>query len=705
MKRLPNPPAGRLMPARILLFLALACLLAASAWPGPEFRAPDAGLRKVPLLVRGESSLDKLDPELRTLYEQYTASRRQAEGRSYTAEQLFFLFGIDENDRQPLVKVRIDLGDGMAAGDLKAAGVAIHAVDGKHVLATVVVQGIGKVAQMKGVVAIRSIKAVRNPAQPQRVEPKLSKGRSALRGMEKWDTRGMTGKGVIVGVVDTGIDFRHGDFLKPDGTTRILYLWDMVDGSYGETDGAIGDVAPIGIDYEGTGVIYHFGTLYDADAINAALRGNDTCRSIDIVGHGTACASTAAGNGMGTGASVPAGTYKGVAPEADLIIVRAGDGSFDNAYVTGVQWIMETARSLGRPCVVNLSLGGHYSAHDGHEPEEEFLNSLIGPEHPGAVICVSAGNEGRESFHSSVRYGPMVAGQADATSSALEIYVKEPTELHAYFGVEDEWGLAIMGQDQFLVSDEGNMEVSYIQKVNGVTDVLVPTAIPMENLIDWARSIQFSSEGSASERVAVPLPPGRYYAWTYGASEKVSGGKCDLYLPFTFQATFGSGTVKEAMVGTPGNADEVITVGSYDFQVSWPNMEGGTTRYNMVEGGVSDYSSPGFRRDGAIKPDIVGPGRFMISAAAQGASMTLNAGNSHTTPDGKHIAWEGTSASTPYVAGVVALMLQKNPRLTAPQVKEILIRSASSDRQTGRVPNPAWGNGKINPAAALKATP
>jgi subtilisin family serine protease len=159
------------------------------------------------------------------------------------------------------------------------------------------------------------------------------------------------------------------------------------------------------------------------------------------------------------------------------------------------------------------------------------------------------------------------------------------------------------------------------------------------------------------------------------------------------------------MVGSPGNADGVITVGSYDFRNTWINWADKSTTYNLELGNISDYSSPGYRIDGVIKPDLAAPGRFAISAMAVGSQMAQGGGDAHRTADGLHLAWQGTSASTPYVAGVVALMLEKNPGLDATTVKDILVRTATTDRQTGAVPNELWGYGKVNPEAALRATP
>ena len=173
------------------------------------------------------------------------------------------------------------------------------------------------------------------------------------------------------------------------------------------------------------------------------------------------------------------------------------------------------------------------------------------------------------------------------------------------------------------------------------------------------------------------------------------------------------GTRKTEIVGSPGNAKNAITVGSFDFRSVWENTQGEMTPFNLVVGGASSYSSAGFRRDGVVKPDIVAPGRYTISSLSSDAKPTtggcknsMATGNGvYFTKDGNHIAWEGTSASSPFAAGVIALILQKNPTLDSEQIRQILKKSAKSGGTIGAVPNPIWGWGMIDPEAAIKATP
>jgi minor extracellular serine protease Vpr len=664
---------------------------------------PTDDLKTIPLVTRGDSDMDKLTPDLRKLYEQYTGDQRNPSQFAYSEEQLRLIFGIDANDPMPLVRVSIVLVYGKDISALAEAGIMVYSVHQDMVMAAVPVAGLLRLARNEAVHTVTVVQPTQNPALPQTANMSLAEKMLGQRGEGSFNAQGLTGKGVIVGVVDSGIDWTHGDFVSPDGESRIMYLWDMIDTSFDDSEGAIGSTAPIGVDFMGLDMDLRLGTLYSRDEITAALRDQGVCNSVDVVGHGTACASIAAGNGLATAYSVPAGTYAGLAPDADLMVCRAGDGSFESEYVKAVEWIADTAQSLGRPCVINLSLGGHGSAHDGNDAEEQILNQIAA--RPGVVICVSAGNEGRESFHTSGRFGPRVEGQMDVDSAPVELFVSEQTQLHAYFGSDDDWGFAIAGLDNFLVDEYGNPGVIYLQNIDDSLTLNVSDTLANMDLTEWFSAISFADASDSREVITVPVMPGSYQVAAFGTTWDVPDGSFDFYLPLYFQASFGRGAVQTRMVGSPGNADGVITVGSYDFRNTWINWADKSTTYNLELGNISDYSSPGYRIDGVIKPDLAAPGRFAISAMAVGSQMAQGGGDAHRTADGLHLAWQGTSASTPYVAGVVALMLEKNPGLDATTVKDILVRTATTDRQTGAVPNELWGYGKVNPEAALRATP
>src|SRR3989454_9121415 len=180
---------------------------------------------------------------------------------------------------------------------------------------------------------------------------------------------GATGSGVIVGTFDTGIDWSHADFKHADGTTRILYLWDLT--TTGTPPGNVG-----GQDFT------------DGNECGAALIDAGGCTERDIAAHGSHVAGIAAGNGSAGSAN----QYAGGAPNPDIIAGKGGAFGFSTArIITGIQYIFARADQLGRPAVVNLSLGTLFGPHDGTEAEEQAIDALSGPGH---LVVIAVGNDG-----------------------------------------------------------------------------------------------------------------------------------------------------------------------------------------------------------------------------------------------------------------------------------------------------------------------
>lgn len=717
--------------------LALAflnCLPAVTAPYQQPKRPPYPDINKGRGKKRGLEAKEKLSSELVILFDQI-ANGGDSFQYGFDKEHLKELFNLDEGSN-PYVGVTISVSKDADTNDLQTHQAKIYSRSGSLVFADVPVRALERIAQEPFVLSVMATKAAQIPVlQNAGPTATFTSSLKPLTTSVKSDAtiaqtparplaNDLTGKGVIIGLIDTGIDWRHKDFINADGTSRILYLWDMFDGSFENSSGKIGTQPPT----LGPGNAPGPGTLYTNKQINDALKGLGVVNSYDNFGHGTVTAGTAAGNGSATANGVPAGTYAGVAPEADLIIVKAADcGNFDEAYVLGTQWIARVAKERRQPVVINHSLGGHASAHDGNEPQEQTMNEILRAGQPGVAITVSAGNEGNYSLHASGRFGPRKPGQADVDGSPVEVVVSpqrtaDHTWLNGYFDSKDDWGLVIRGSGTFLVDHLGRPFNLYIFKVKDELKVQLPDNIKEPDYFDaLSHAIldqsRLAKPGEQFDRLWVPVPPGNYIAWGFGPTANVVTGAFDLYTPFYKEGAFTIGAIKRMMVASPGNAANVITVGSYDFRRSWENQPGGQTIYNLPLDNISDYSSPGGPRTGGVfKPEITAPARYAIasmSAAADpdhpfcGQVKNMGAaGWTAVTRDGKHMAWSGTSAAAPYVAGVVALMFQKNPNLEAAQIKQILIKSAKrDDRFVGPIPNPEWGYGKIDPSAALAATP
>jgi subtilisin family serine protease len=714
----------------ISIIIALIPALFVGAQQQKKPRYPDTLQgESVERLTRGSAATDKLTPELQSLYRQFSANRNNAaKENKFSDAELKKRFGITRNSSNPAVEIAIEIAPGTDASTLEKFDATIRLVSNQTVYASLPVLALETLAHNETVIAISSVKAASLPdipkAQkaPQLSLPDLTRGFTPAN---EFNAQGLTGKGVILGILDTGIDWRHQDFINPDGTSRIVSLYDPFDHSFTTTRGKTGSRPPINDAKD-----QPFGTLYTREQINAALKGQGTINSTDNNGHGTAVAGTAASNGRATANNQPAGIYKGTAPEADLIIVKAiPDSTTENIfpYYLAAKWIVETAKAADKACVINLSLGNHYSAHDGNDAVETMFNELAGDGKQGVVICVAAGNEGKFSFHAGGTFGPRRAEQADVISPPIELFVARQTQLSAYFDHADDWGLIVSGLDRFFVDEKGNSLDAYFYTVEGKFQTkisgkakapenfpqyvqnAVEIEAPLKSLRQSAKQSSPKSESSnaKSDRLVLTLQPGKYIVRGFGATHRVTRGRFDLYLDSYSEASFGNGAEAKFMIASPGNAANVLTVGAYDFRNHWENISGKQTSYNLNIGDLSDYSSPGYRRDGIIKPDIIAPATYTIASLATGATLARdsngNLDQTTITRDGLHLAWSGTSAASPYVAGVVALLLQKNPRLDASQVRDLLARTAIKDRFTGAVPNPRWGYGKIDPNAAINA--
>jgi subtilisin family serine protease len=534
---------------------------------------------------------------------------------------------------------------------------------------------------------------------------------------------------VLVGVIDTGIDWRHADFRNADGTTRVAAFWDAADDSFATSGGRVGSAPPMTFGRDGDGKPLPLGTLYTRAQINAALKGAGTVNGGDVGGHGTACAGIAAGNGRGTANGVPAGTYPGVATGAELLVARALDvrgGAQGAALERAYQWMVEEAKKAGKPLVVNMSLGSHYTICDGNSALEKWMARVVPPNTPGVLTCVSAGNGGDLSLHARARYGPRRPGQRDITSEPMAFVIGGEQTFLGAFSHADDWGLMITGdalRDEAAAAGD-NPEGEYaliVQHYAGEDDVFLGArALTRENvpdlteiLQDWAGRVEFEpGSATAADRLEFRLAGGNYQARAFCPDTTrrptnprpavVKTGTADLYLTRRFVGGFVLRATRETNLVEPGNSERVITVGSYDFRGAWPSLEGPSS-YNLVPGALSTFSSAGPRRDGLVKPEVVAPGRFAVSSLARGSEMGDD--RAAITPDGLHVAWEGTSAASPYVAGVLALLLEREPRLTLEQARARLKQTALArpDAHTGALPNPAWGYGRLQPGLLLES--
>ena len=241
----------------------------------------------------------------------------------------------------------------------------------------------------------------------------------------------LSGKGVLVAIVDSGIDYKHRDFRNSDGTTRILNLWDQT-----------------GTGNPPTG--YQIGTEYTKEEINEALkdservtadeggRGEKRVLTVDNSGHGTAVAGIAAGNG-----SDSEGIYRGAAPQSELLIVklaRPRENGFPRTteLMQGLDYVIRKALEYRRPVAVNVSFGNTYGSHDGTTLAERFIDSLANIWK--TVICVGAGNEAAGAGHTS---GVLKAEEEEIVEFAVQDRQPE-LSIQIWKEYEDEMEISII---------------------------------------------------------------------------------------------------------------------------------------------------------------------------------------------------------------------------------------------------------------------
>jgi subtilisin family serine protease len=513
---------------------------------------------------------------------------------------------------------------------------------------------------------------------------------------------GGTGRGVIVAVVDSGLDFRHLDFRNADGTSRVLAAWDQTDAAGGGAGCAPGIT---------------FGRCWSGADLDADLAGGPAAGLFDGYGHGTHVAGIAAGNGRATANGVPAGTYAGVAAEADLLIVKVfnSQGVWSGGDLpAALAWIRDRAAEAGEPFVINMSFASDFGPHDGTRADELAVDALLAPGEPGRAAAIAAGNRRNARIHAT---GVASAGIANQHAFQIPAYTPDTGANNdtLYF---DLW---YEGDDDLTVSLIDANNVTLATAVRGALVAACTTSgrvsIDARNTgdpdnLDNEVSIVISDSSAC---VPVTPPPsnrtltiqvtgvavpegGAYHLWT--ESDLGSGAR----------ARFVQG-VESTTVSMPATANRALSVGAYWTRYCWPNADPGTGTTCVTcpppNGGsacpplgtLADESGAGPTRDGRLKPDLVAP-YAVVSSLSSAAPQPPPQFVSH---DGLHFPGAGTSQAAPHVAGALAVLLQFNPHLDAGQSRQMLIDGARADAFTGVVPNPLYGEGKLGILSGTQA--
>jgi subtilisin family serine protease len=553
----------------------------------------------------------------------------------------------------------------VSRAELEAAGARIRTeIPGAGIFtAYIPATAVDAVSALSGVMRIQGSA----PCEPELAISVPTTGANLLRGAGPAFT-GLNGAGVIVGDVDSGVDYGHGDFKDAGGLTRFVNIWDQT----------TADAPPPGA--------YGYGSEWDAASINA-----NVATEVDVSGHGTHVLGIAGGDGSQTGGPHPAHAFAGMAPMADLIMVKTTFQT--SAVVDGVNYVFDRATALGKNAVCNLSLGSHFGPHDGTDAFEAGLSAMTGP---GRLVVKSAGNERTNANHAEVF--ATVAGTNATMSVSGGAAAGTVVAIDGYYESTEILSVQITTPGGFVVGPV----------LLGTASAPYPgVATPANGLVYIENGMTLTATGDRQVYIELNNPGGATLTgtWTirfFGIGLGAANGEVDMWRFFnnTSTANFVTGNQPtEEKVSQPGNAVELITTAAYASRVTWIDCNNFTLNFVGAPpaGALAGFSSPGPTRDGRQKPDIAAPGTPIASATSFDIVQVCAAGGSVNINDGmNHTVNSGTSMAAPHTTGALALIMQKYGAVTPAFAKAFLNARAVVDANTGAVWNKDWGNGKLH---------
>ena len=454
----------------------------------------------------------------------------------------------------------------------------------------------------------------------------------------------LTGKGVVVGIVDTGIEVGH-----PSFEGRVSRLWDQTLSGSGVPEGRYG----------------------------AELKGSTLSLSRDTHGHGTHVAGIAAGSND---------EYGGVAPDARLVIVKT---DLQTAHIAdGIRYIFRTAAAMRMPAVVNLSLGGHDDPHDGTDSLSQVIDEAVGP---GRIVCCAAGNSGNDNIHAQV---DVRRGSTRTIACAVARRAgNEPPFVAAFTGWyagADRLSVAVVSPSDQQTAFQPVITKGAPVRTYAFAEGAVRIITPGPDAANGDHNFMVQIEPAAASSTA-SAPRG---GWRLRLkATKVTDGTVHLWSVDDRAAQLtGRAVVDSTKVGAPGAATGAITVASYTSKTTWENIWGQPSEAGLDLDDISDFSSEGPRRDGAQKPDLAAPGAMIVSALSVHSGVLPE-----MVIDGLHTIMAGTSMASPFVSGLVALLLQRNRKLGPEAVRDLLrSNSVIPGQEAGQGWDPKWGSGLID---------
>ena len=574
---------------------------------------------------------DKLSAPTRVFLQQ------RANGVTVNAEQKRALATPMKVNGVEYVECFISL-DGASTTQLEANGAKVTGKFNGFVTASIPVNKLEAVSQLKGV---KQVGVSRNVRLLTDVAKGIVNADKAWDGTNYGLPQGYTGQGVVVGLIDDGIQFNHRAFLDDNGNTRVKAVYmPNASSANGGTKATIDGVQLMGYQYTTPSQI-------------ANLTCDDTGES-----HGTHTSGIAAGSHVGN--------YSGMAPEADLILAGCGSSLTDNAIMSSAKYIGWYAQQLGKPCVISISLGSDIGPHDGTSIISRAYSEVANTY--GAVILLAAGNEAD------------IIGHAHKTLSSADDYMAVTNNVSGSW-----WGSATGSCDIW----------------NSTNDELQIKVIIGSSQSDWMTSGSF---GSVTVSGGVDAFNNRYNLYIESSESSATyvikgqaGNTINVYTDCWYSTLSSSSGSVSGYTITPGTYEGSMCDDMTCPQVISVGAQASRSSDGYGQGDVAYFSSYGTDFNGVNQPFVTAPGHYVISSingydSYQSSTWSM-------TYNGQTYKWgemSGTSMATPCAAGVVALYLQADPTLDVDRVKEIIAETATAYPASASSPVMARGHGIIN---------
>jgi subtilisin family serine protease len=499
------------------------------------------------------------------------------------------------------------------------------------------------------------------------------------------------GEDVIAGIIDSGIDITHPDFLNEDGSSRILYLWDHV----------------FSDDPDRIPQPYGYGKEWTNEEINQGL--STHIDQPQHWGHGSMVGSIFFGNGEAVN------DFKGVAPKSDIIVVSSNlsASGWLMTIADAVDYIFNRADEIGKPVVINASLGSYLGSHDGLDPAALLINGLVNEQAGRSFVC-AVGNSGHHKYHLGLDITPdtsftWLKTRNNMATGFSGIFLESWADVGDIEDAHFAWS-AIPRVGQKIERGITN----YYQINDFLNEILFDSIVNIngEKLADvqfWAQ--QQDSRYRIQMAMISPDSTNYYYslkAYGEGRLDAWSGTWLNLNeivaldeVPEDFpnRENYFEPDTEMTTVSSFACSPEVITVGNLINRNSYIDFNGIQQNADAPAGSLAFSSSHGPTRDGRLKPELTATGNYNFGAAPQ--SIIQQLASSQIAPGGFHQLAGGSSAAAPVVAGVVALYLQLCPSADIESIRDALFESATGNSFSGILPNMSWGYGRVNGFGAL----